>query len=167
MYVKSSKWILQLFGQFDIRCLLTLQKIFLHSVILCHFNYCVTSWSQASQRAKRPLEVLYKQAIEVLDKKTRHYHHCAILKKYNLLNWYSLHRFADLCLIYKVLHNMVPAPLGEFISQRNNTERVTRSCARSDCVIPLRDSLFGRSAWSVRGANEWNSTPEAVRRLTT
>ncbi|XP_061653107.1 uncharacterized protein LOC133488791 isoform X2 [Phyllopteryx taeniolatus] len=53
-------------------------KIYLHSMILSHFNYCITSWSQAGQNAKKPLEVLYKQVIKVMDKKPRHYHHCAI-----------------------------------------------------------------------------------------
>ncbi|XP_061607052.1 small fragment nuclease isoform X1 [Phyllopteryx taeniolatus] len=56
-------------------------KIYLHSMILSHFNYCITSWSQAGQNAKKPLEVLYKQVIKVMDKKPRHYHHCAIFKK--------------------------------------------------------------------------------------
>lgn len=142
-------------------------KMFLHSMIFTHFTYCITSWSQASQSAKRPLEVLYKQAIKVLDKKPRHYHHCAILKKYSLLNWDSFHRFADLCLIYRVLHNLAPAPLSEFVSQRNSSERLTRSCTRGDCVIPQRRSPFSRSAWSVRGAEEWNATPEVVRQITT
>uniref|UniRef100_A0A8C1Z289 Reverse transcriptase domain-containing protein n=1 Tax=Cyprinus carpio TaxID=7962 RepID=A0A8C1Z289_CYPCA len=59
--------------------------IFLHSMIFSHLNYCFTSWSQASQSAKRPLETLYKQAIKIMDKKPRHYHHCAILKKHSLL----------------------------------------------------------------------------------
>lgn len=141
--------------------------IFLHSMIFSHLNYCFTSWSQASQSAKRPLETLYKQAIKIMDKKPRHYHHCAILKKHSLLNWNSIHKFLNLNLIYKVTHDLAPAPLAEFISQRNSSERVTRGFATGDCVIPLRRSVFSRSAWSVRGATEWNSIPEEVRQLNT
>ena len=142
-------------------------KIFLHSMIFSHFSYCITSWSQASQSAKQPLQTLYKQAIKVLDKKPRHYHHCIILKKYNLLNWDSFQKFSGLCLFYKVMHGLAPAPLAEFISQKNRTERVTRGSVRGDCVIPLRKSAFGQSAWSVRGASEWNSIPEEVKQQST
>lgn len=39
-------------------------------MILSHFNYCLTSWSPAGQSAKKTLEVLYKQAIKVMTKKT-------------------------------------------------------------------------------------------------
>lgn len=142
-------------------------KMFLNSMIFSHFNYCISSWSQASQSNKRPLEVLYKRAIKVMDKKPRHYHHCMILKKHNILNWDSFQRFADLCLFYKVLNNLAPPPLMEFICQKNSRERLTRSSTRADCVIPLRNSSFSQSAWSVKGAKEWNSMPVAVKQQTT
>lgn len=83
-------------------------------MIFSHLNYCFTSWSQASQSAKRPLETLYKQAIKIMDKKPRHYHHCAILKKHSLLNWNSIHKFLNLNLIYKDTHYLAPARPGQW-----------------------------------------------------
>lgn len=65
-------------------------------MILSPINYCPTSWSPAGQMKKtNPLEVLCKQAIKVMDKNPRHYHHCANSKNNSLLNLNSLHTFAD------------------------------------------------------------------------
>uniref|UniRef100_A0A3B3BZN4 Reverse transcriptase domain-containing protein n=1 Tax=Oryzias melastigma TaxID=30732 RepID=A0A3B3BZN4_ORYME len=142
-------------------------KMFLHSMIFSHFNDCITSWSQAGQSVKKPLEVLYKQAVKVLDKKPRHYHHCAVFKKHSLLNWDNLHKFMDIRLMFKVLHNLAPDPLSVFVNRRKDSERVTRGSVRGDCLIPLRRSAFSQSAWSVRSAAEWNSVPEEIRQSTT
>lgn len=142
-------------------------RMYLHSMILSHFNYCLTSWSPAGQSAKKTLEVLYKQAIKVMTKKTQALLSLCNLKNiYSLSNWDSLHTFADLNLIYKVLHNLAPDPLAEFIGQRNSSEHVTPGSVRGGCSIPLHRSTLSKSAWSVRSASEWNSVPEEVKLLT-
>uniref|UniRef100_A0A3B1IW78 Reverse transcriptase domain-containing protein n=1 Tax=Astyanax mexicanus TaxID=7994 RepID=A0A3B1IW78_ASTMX len=67
-------------------------KRYVHSMIFSHFNYCITSWSRLVKAQKKPLEILYKQVIKVMDKKPRYHHHCAILKKNIIfLDWDSLH----------------------------------------------------------------------------
>ena len=55
-------------------------KLFMHSMILSHLSYCATSWSQAGVTTLKPLYTLYKQVVNVFDKKPRNYHHCTIIK---------------------------------------------------------------------------------------
>ena len=55
-------------------------EMFLHSMIFSHLNYCLTSWSQANLSTLKSLESQYKQAITILDKKPKLFHHCSILK---------------------------------------------------------------------------------------
>lgn len=50
-------------------------------MLLSYFDYFLTIWSPAGMKKTNPLEVLCKEAIKVVDKKPRHYHHCAISKK--------------------------------------------------------------------------------------
>jgi len=70
-----------------IRTLLSTEaaKVYFHSLILSHINYCLISWSNAHATALKPLKSLYKQSLKILDKKSFRHHHCHILQKYKLL----------------------------------------------------------------------------------
>ena len=75
-------------------------KIYMHAMIMSHFTYCLTSFAQANKTALKPLETLYKRTQKVLDRKSNTYHHCLILRKYKLLSWDNLIKYANLCLIF-------------------------------------------------------------------
>lgn len=92
---------------------------FLHSMILSHIEYCITSQSYTSFSVIEPIEVCYKRALKFLDKKPLSYHHCQILDKYNLLHFANFKQFKAACLIYKVLHGLVPPPMNDLIKQKS------------------------------------------------
>lgn len=140
-------------------------KMFMHSMIFSHITYCLTSWSQADQTTLKPLQSLYKQTLKVLDRKPRRYHHCNILSKYNLLSWENLIKFTNICLAYKILHGLAPPPLCDFLSVRSNNNHNTRATSRGDCVIPFRKTAFGKSAFSYKTSNEWNTIPTSIREI--
>ena len=78
-------------------------KMFLHAMIFIHQNYCLTNWSQANLSTLKPLGSQYKhKAIKILDKKTKLFHHCSILKKYQLLSWEDLQKYFNVCCVFKV-----------------------------------------------------------------
>lgn len=136
-------------------------------MILSHFTYCLTSWSQSNSTTQKPLKSLYKQTLKVLDKKPKLFHHCAILLKYNILSLENLIKFTNCCQVYKILHGMAPPPLCDFINLRTTTHRITRGVSRGDCIIPLRKSVFSKSAFSVRASQEWNTIPSSIRDINT
>lgn len=142
-------------------------KMFMNAMIMSHIIYCLTTWSQTSSTTLKPLESLYKQSMKTLDKKTNRFHHCHILKKQNLLSWDNLIKYANLCLVYKVLHNLAPPPLSGFVKQRAHTSQITRGVARGNCIVPLRKSACGQSAFSFKAAQEWNTLPNHIREPTT
>ena len=141
--------------------------MFMHSMILSHITYCLTTWSQASNTSLKSLLSLYKKTIKVLDRKSIYYHHCHVLKKYSLLNFENLIIYADLCLVYNILHGLAPPVLCQFVRTAPNDHRSTRSVARGDCIIPLRKSALGQTAFSVRAAREWNLIPIHIRNFKT
>ena len=141
--------------------------MYMHSMIFSHMSYCLTSWSQANHTTLKPLQSLYKQTLKVLDKKPRQFHHCAILRKHNLVSWENMIKHKNACLFYKIIHGMAPPPLREFVTIRTNQHRITRGVMRGDCIIPFRKSTFSQSAFSVAASREWNNIPTCIRDLNT
>ena len=60
-------------------------KLYMTAMIIPHRTYCMTSSTQVNST---PLT--NKQALKVLDRKPKLYHHCKILDKHNLLSWENL-----------------------------------------------------------------------------
>ncbi len=138
-------------------------KMYMFSMVISHMTFCLTTWSQASSVTLKPLESLYKRTLKVFDKKSVHYHHCPILKKYNLLSWENMIKYANVCLMYKIIYGLSSPPLGQLVRIRTTDYRLTRGALRGDCIIPLRRSKFSQSAFSVKAAREWNTIPTTMR----
>ena len=134
-------------------------------MIMSHMLYCVTSWAAACKTALKPIETVYKQALKVLDKKPKTYHHCQILKKHERLNWDNTVKHTDAVLMYKIFHGQAPPPLQEFV--KKNSNRSTRAGSRGDCVVPFRKSAHSQATFSVRASHTWNSVPSTIRKLPT
>lgn len=53
-------------------------KLFINLMILPHITYCLTSWSQTCNMQTcplKPIEIVYKQALKVLDIQSTLHHH--------------------------------------------------------------------------------------------
>lgn len=107
----------------------------LHSIF---HNLCLTSWSQANHSTFKPLRSIIQTSTNTLDKTSEHFRHCAIFKKYQILSWDGVMKYANLYLMYKVIHDLVPLPLMAYMDRGTNADRITRG----DCTIPLRRSAF-------------------------
>ena len=139
----------------------------MHAMIFPHLSYCITTWSQAGKTTTKPMHSLYKYTLKVLDKKAIKYHHCDIISKYNLLSYDNFVHYANMCLMYRIIHNLAPPPLKEFVSLCSDNIKQTRAAIRGNCIIHLRRTEFGRSAFSIRATNMWNSTPSSIRQSPT
>ncbi len=107
--------------------------IYMHSMIISHITYCLT-WSHASITTLKPLESLYKQSLITLDKKSVQFHHCSILKTYNLLSWDNLIKYVHICLLFKTMNSLF-SPLKQFVNIRTTAHRSTRGGERGDCTL--------------------------------
>ena len=131
---------------------------FLHAMIFSHLSYCITTWTMVGPTTLTPVEVLYKKALKILDKKPISYHHCNILDKYNHL---SFCKFSYCCLIYKTLHGLAPPCLQDSFKYRQS--RATRSVANREIEVPFRKTAFSHNALSIKGSALWNSMPVHIR----
>ncbi len=82
--------------------------LFMNSMFIPHITYCMTSWTQTSRYFLKPVEIISKQTLKVLDKKPNSFHHCSILTKFSILSWEHLIQFADLVIIFKILNGFAP-----------------------------------------------------------
>uniref|UniRef100_A0A8C7X350 Reverse transcriptase domain-containing protein n=1 Tax=Oryzias sinensis TaxID=183150 RepID=A0A8C7X350_9TELE len=89
-------------------------RMFLHSMILSHIEYCITCWSLAGVNTSKTIESLYKKSLKVLYRKPMSFHVCNILKKYKLLSFENFKNFKFACLMCKVLHGLAPPPMSDF-----------------------------------------------------
>ena len=142
-------------------------KLYMHSMIFSHISYCITSWSQTGETTLAPLQTLYKQTLKVLDKKRLRYHHCNIIQRHNLTTFGSFVFLADVCFVYKIMHDLPAPPLIEFVSLRSDNGRRTRTSNRGECVVQHRSTEFGMSVFSVRATKSWNSVPSEIREWNT
>jgi len=125
-------------------------KVFLHSMILSHMEYCCTSWTLTGMKTFKSIELLYKNALKVLDKKPMSFHICKILQKHNILSIENLIFFKYAGFVYKVLHGLAPPPLLDFFKLNTNSGARTRASVRGDCEVPFRRTAFGQNSLSVK-----------------
>ncbi len=130
-----------------------------------HMTYCITSRALACKSTLKPVEIAYKQASKILDKKSNMCHHCNILKKHELLNWKNVRKYADSILVYKIFIGLVLPPLQEFI--KKNPNRSTRADSREDSLVQFKKSAFGQAVFSYRVSQIWNTIPSVMQDLQT
>lgn len=102
---------------------------------MSHMNYCITSWASACKSTLKSLDSTYKQAIKVLDRKHKMYHHRQILEKLELLDMENTVKYTDSILVFKILHGLAPPHLHEYI--KRNINSMTRVDSRGNCSLLL------------------------------
>ena len=68
-------------------------QLYTHAMIFSHMSYCVTVWSQASQTTIKLIAPLFDQTLKIMAKKPIKWHHCHILKQYNLISFDNFLKF--------------------------------------------------------------------------
>ena len=137
--------------------------LFFHAMILSHLSYCITVWSQASQTSIKPILSLYKQALKILDQKPIRWHHCLIVKKYNLLSFENFMKLSSLKLIFKCANNLAPAVLCPFVTKISTRRVATRGAVNGNCIAAVRKTSFGQSSFSVIGTQMWNNLQTIIK----
>jgi len=81
---------------------------FMHATIFSHMSHCLTCWGQAGETVIKPLKSLYKQTLQILDKKPNHFHFCRIIEKHNFLTFDNFRLYSNLCMVHKILNGLAP-----------------------------------------------------------
>ena len=98
-----------------------------------------------------------------MDQKPMRYHHCGIIRKHNLFTFENFVSFCTTKLVFKCLHNHVSPLFSGLIERRTSSGRATRAVTNGDCTVPTCSNAFGKSAFSVKGVDLWNSLPTVLK----
>ncbi len=140
--------------------------LYMHAMVFSHLSYCVTVWSQVSQLTIKPVRSLYKQTLNMLDKKPNRWHHCNIVQKYSLL---SLENVSNLSLIkmgFKCVNNLAPEMICPLISKQSSKGILTRGATNPNCIVPKSKYKCSQSTFSVQGTLLWNSLTAELKMQT-
>ena len=86
-----------------------------------------------------------------------------LLKKHNLLTFDNFLWFSDMCLMYKLIHDLAPPPLKQCVSFCRDNVRVSRAAMRGDCSTKFKRPLLGNQNSHT---GKWNSIPLHIRDCT-
>lgn len=95
----------------------------------------------------QPVEKVFRQTIENLDSKPVRYHRCSILKeKHNLLSCGEYDHLYTY-LVFKILNDLSPPPLGVSVTLLSISTRTTRVTVIGDLALNFRQSTFNPSTF--------------------
>ena len=80
-----------------------------------------------------------------------------------MFSFESFISYSNLKLVFKCLHGLAPVPISESIAKHQINIRESRATAHGDLREPYRNTLFGQSAFSVKGVKVWNSLPPDLK----
>ncbi len=139
-------------------------QLYMHGMIFSHMSYCVTVWSQTCVTVIKPISSLYNQALKIMDKKPMRWHHCHILKQYNMLSFDDCLKFSTVKMVFKCLQNLAPDVLCKLVS-RQSSGRITRGTTSGNCKVERRKTSFGQSTFSIKGSQMWNTLPTEIKTI--
>ena len=135
------------------------RKIIFNTLVLPHFDYCITVWGSCNSSLITRLQRLQNRAMRIVLQCHFRTHICEMLAKLNWMNVRQRIFYQKCILMWKVHQGIAP----DYINSQfmTNTTYLTQSVVSGNYVIPrLHDKSF-----AVSGATTWNSLPPDIRSL--
>lgn len=132
------------------------------ALIYSNLTYCNTIWGAASKEALRPLEVVQKRAIRIIDGLCKREHTNASFYKYNLLKLHDINIFSCSNFIFKCLNGLA---INIFFLNQINRRYPTRN--NNTLIVPFVSSSQSQTNVKFYGPKFYNELPCDVRSKTT
>ena len=142
-----------------------LMSIF-HSLASSHLNYCITTWCNTNFSKISKLQNLCNRILRLI------FHRCArdniddIYKKFAILKIKDKFKFEICCLVYKFLHQLLPACFNKFF-QRNSEIHSRRTRQSNDLHLPLFRKSICKQSLKFVGVKLWNEIPDEIKQSKT
>ena len=130
-----------------------------NSIAYPYLIYCNIIWASAFTSNLNCLRVSQKKLIRFIMKKRRDAHTTPLFKELNVLKLHDICKLCCLNFVYKSLNNLIFSP----ITFRIREFRGYNIRHPAELIVPFHRSRQSVMFIHARGANLWNSTPEAIR----
>ena len=112
------------------------------ALIYSNLIYCNTIWGAASKQALRPLDVVHKRAIRVIEGLRKRDHTNDTFYKHKLLKLQDINIFTCTIFVFKCLNGLT---INNFFTYQRNDRYPTRR-TNTRTLLPVRDSY--KVSWS-------------------
>ena len=141
-------------------------RILMKTFIESQFKYCPLLWMFHSKQINDRINSLQERALRVVYKDDSLTFE-ELLKKDHSFTTHERNLQSLAILMYKVKHNLCPAPIKEIFTLNSN-ERNFRDERNGDWVIPkVRTVNYGLETIRYRGPITWNLLPNEIKSATT
>ena len=126
-----------------------------NSLVLPYLNYCCLIWGLSYDSFLKPLEILQKKAVRIIDKQHPRCHSLPIFKKLSILKIKDLANQQILIVLHKVLFAHVPAEISSLFVRYQNNTRISRT--RKHFQEKFTEKLYRTRTISWHGPRFWNA----------
>ena len=138
----------------------TLNRLY-STLILPYINYCNSIWANNKATRLRPIEILQKKIMRIIDHSHYHAHALPIFKKYNNLTIFDINRLSIASLMYRYYKRNLPVHFLNFFCLNSDVHfHFTRQSAKLHFQYARTDIM--RSQLRVAGPKIWNSIDSSI-----
>ena len=137
-------------------------------MILPHFDYGIVIWSNCTEANLNKIQKLQNAAMRIILGVPFRTHINDMLKELGFMDIRSRISYVSNCLMYKVLHNLVPSYLVNGFRAINTVHTInTRSSKAGDLYIPKCNTNYGKGTFQYKGCVVWNVLSQNIRNAKT
>ena len=139
-------------------------RIIMKAFIDSQFNYCSLTWMFHSRQINAKINKLHERALRIVYKDQKlTFEQLLVLDKSHSIHHRNLQKLA--VEMFKVKHNMVPAPLQELFPKYDNVFNLrNQRCWQS---FNIRTVGYGIDTLAYRGEKTWQLLPDFIRNSNT
>ena len=137
-------------------------KMIYMSLIYSYINYCNVVWGSACNSHLKPLVILQKKAVRIINRSSYDAHSAPIFHSLNLLNISNIHKLNCLTFMYNSLtKNKFPIFRERILANASSHEYNTRH--RGQLNPPFERLEICRRSFLYKGIGLWNNLDEDVK----
>ena len=128
------------------------------ALIYSNLIYCNTIWGAASKQALRPLDVVHKRAIRVIEGLKKMDHTNDTFYKHKLLKLHDINILTCSVFVFKCLNGLA---INNFFTYQHNARYPSRST--NVLELPFVSSCQSQTHIKCHGVNEYNKLPNEIK----
>ena len=126
-----------------------------NALVLPYLNYCCLIWGLSSDTLLKPLEILQKKAVRIIDNQQPRSHSLPIFRRLNILKVQDIARQQIIVVLFRTLFESVPAEISSLFTLCQFNERASRAVKHFEEMFTAK--LYRTRTISWLGPRLWNS----------
>lgn len=137
-----------------------------YSIIFPYLTYGVTVWGHTYESNLKPLVILQKKAIRIINFSGFREHTSPLFKQLNILKFADIVHFNTAVFLHNYSHGKLPEIFSDYFSEvRSKHQYGTRLASRSTFSLSRVRTNYGKFRIKYIGPQIWNDIDESLKTL--